>query len=192
MTLTFENHNDVIVYALERIISYARQHQYIFVAHSVWWIASIIGLTEGLTIHIDNLRSRSEVHQLPVPEVEQLPIARKVSATPRDLQEDLRIGHSISYIHPDRMTQVENTINSNHEGESVEPESDRATSIIQSANKFIGKSRKERRALDQGSYVLSRTRSGKVPIKPLTKKQRNRLQAIPKDTISAFLAERKN
>jgi len=90
------------------------------------------------------------------------------------------------------MTQVENTINSNHEGESVEPESDRATSIIQSANKFIGKSRKERRALDQGSYVLSRTRSGKVPIKPLTKKQRNRLQAIPKDTISAFLAERKN
>jgi len=61
MTITFENENDVIVYALEKIISYAREHQYIFVAQSVWWIASVIGLTEGLGMHIDNLRIRREI-----------------------------------------------------------------------------------------------------------------------------------
>jgi len=65
MTIAFENDNDVIVYVLEKIIDYARKNQYIFVAQSVWWIASIIGLDKGLVIHIDNLRIRSEVYQAP-------------------------------------------------------------------------------------------------------------------------------
>jgi len=55
MTINFENDNDVIVYALEKIIAYARSTQQIFVAQCVWWLASIIGLDKGLTIHIDNL-----------------------------------------------------------------------------------------------------------------------------------------
>jgi len=61
MTLAFENNNDVIVYTLEKIISYARDNQYSFVAQCVWWLASIIGLQEGLVIHINNLRIRSRV-----------------------------------------------------------------------------------------------------------------------------------
>jgi hypothetical protein len=61
MTITFESDKDVIIYALEKIISYARNNQYIFLAQSVWWISSIIGLQEGLFIHIDNLKARSEV-----------------------------------------------------------------------------------------------------------------------------------
>ena len=48
MTITFENHNDIIVYALEKIVRYAKQHQYFFLGNCVWWIASIIGLDEGL------------------------------------------------------------------------------------------------------------------------------------------------
>jgi len=56
MTINFENENDVIVYALEKIISYAQKNRYIFVAQSVWWIASVIGLSDGLVIHINNLR----------------------------------------------------------------------------------------------------------------------------------------
>jgi hypothetical protein len=47
MTITFENDNDVIIYALEKIISYARRTQQIFVAQCVWWLASIIGLEQG-------------------------------------------------------------------------------------------------------------------------------------------------
>jgi len=64
MTITFENDNDIIVYALEKIISYARDNRYIFVAQSVWWIASVIGISEGLAMHIDNLRIQFEENQL--------------------------------------------------------------------------------------------------------------------------------
>jgi len=48
MTISFVNDNDIIVYALERIIDYARKNQYIFIAQGVWWIASTIGLESGL------------------------------------------------------------------------------------------------------------------------------------------------
>jgi hypothetical protein len=61
MTITFENENDVIVYALEKIITYAKHNQYIFLAQRVWWIASVLGLQAGLVIHIDNIRARLEI-----------------------------------------------------------------------------------------------------------------------------------
>jgi hypothetical protein len=60
MTITFQTDNDLIVYALEKILSYAREYQYIFLAENVWWISSIIGLQERLVIHIDTLKA-SEV-----------------------------------------------------------------------------------------------------------------------------------
>jgi hypothetical protein len=111
MTITFENDNDVIVYALEKVISYARQTQQIFVAHCVWWLASIIGLETGLVNHIDNLRKREDVleqarvseERREVPEedqssqqvhpdrVAQILVNRSVSAVPRDLTEDQRL-----------------------------------------------------------------------------------------------------
>jgi len=84
MTITFENNNDIIIYALEKIIDYARKNQYIFVVQSVWWIASIIGLEKGLVTHIDNLCIQSEVYQAPA-------IA----------------GNNPSGIHPDRLLQLE-------------------------------------------------------------------------------------
>jgi len=61
MTITFDNYNDLIVYALQKMISYTRQHQYIFMAKSVCWLASIIGLKLELIIHIDNLKRRSDI-----------------------------------------------------------------------------------------------------------------------------------
>jgi hypothetical protein len=56
MTITFANDNDMIVYALEKISSYTRDTQNMFLAESVWWIASIIGLQQGLVIDSDNLK----------------------------------------------------------------------------------------------------------------------------------------
>jgi len=41
MTITFENNDNVIIYALEKSIAYARRTQQIFVAQCVWWLASI-------------------------------------------------------------------------------------------------------------------------------------------------------
>jgi hypothetical protein len=61
MTLTFENDNNLIVYSLGQIISYARENQYIFLAQSIWWISSIIGLQQGLVIYLDNVEIRSNI-----------------------------------------------------------------------------------------------------------------------------------
>jgi hypothetical protein len=63
MTVTFENDNDVIVYALEKIILHARRTQQIFVAQCVWWLVSIIGLEEALVNYIDKLHGRTTVQE---------------------------------------------------------------------------------------------------------------------------------
>jgi hypothetical protein len=63
MTITFENDNDVIIYAFKKVLAYARRTQQIFVAHCVWWLASIIGLEQGLISHINNLEQRSKIRQ---------------------------------------------------------------------------------------------------------------------------------
>jgi hypothetical protein len=98
MTVTFENDNYVIVYALEKIISYARRTQQIFVAHCVWWLACVLGLGQGLLIQIDNLRKREEettsyhysgiVH---LDRVQHIVSGRAGSSTPSDLTEDQRL-----------------------------------------------------------------------------------------------------
>jgi len=111
MPITFENDNDVIVYALEKVIDYARRTQQIFVAHCVWWLASIIGLEPELIIHIDTLRDQGRVspqiystagnqqvpdqdqyhQQVHADRVSQVDKEKSVSTTPRDLTEDLRL-----------------------------------------------------------------------------------------------------
>jgi hypothetical protein len=80
MTITFENDSDVIVYALEKIVSFARENQYLFVANCVWWIAGIIGLDSGLTNFIDNLESRKRIDQ-----------PREISTTPRDIARSVSV-----------------------------------------------------------------------------------------------------
>jgi len=79
MTLSFESNGDVIIYALEKIISFARDNYYIFLAQNVWWISSHIGLQQRLVIHIDNLKERSDITS-----------REAVSVTPRDIQDDSR------------------------------------------------------------------------------------------------------
>jgi hypothetical protein len=58
MTITFESDSNVIVNALEKIISLARQNQYLIVANCAWGIAGVIGLDSGLMTHIDNSESQ--------------------------------------------------------------------------------------------------------------------------------------
>jgi len=83
MPVTFENDNDIIVYALECVIAHPRRTQQIFMAQCVWWLASIIGLEQELISHIDRLQGQKDTKSS-----EQLP--REVSATSRDLTEDSR------------------------------------------------------------------------------------------------------
>ena len=107
MTTTCSNHNDIILYALERIFAYARDNQYIFLARTICWISSIVGLQQGLIIHINNLKIRSETwteedssgskgqdDKLPSvhrSRVNQISDNGAVSTTPRDVTEDSRI-----------------------------------------------------------------------------------------------------
>jgi len=84
MPVTFENDNDIIVYALECVIAHARRTQHIFVAQCLWWLASIIGLEKELVSRIDRLQKGQSAEPW-----DQL--HREVSATPRDPGKDQRI-----------------------------------------------------------------------------------------------------
>jgi hypothetical protein len=86
MTITFEKDADVIVYAFEKIIAFAREHQYLFVANCVWRIAVVLGLEPGLICFIDNLESRKAI--IDYREISEVPrdIARRVS--PQELISD--------------------------------------------------------------------------------------------------------
>jgi len=100
MSIIFENDIDIIVSALEKIISYARDIQYIVLALSVWWISSIIRLQRRWVIHNNNLKKCSETIIATSPNI------KEVSATPGDTQEESRSGVELQHIHPDRVFQV--------------------------------------------------------------------------------------
>jgi len=199
MTVTFENDNDVIVYALEKVIGYARRTQQIFVAQCVWWLASIIGLEQGLINHLDNLHSREEVATAAEELSKEIPCAkedqdteeirdlREVSITPRNIQGDPRSCAILDTVHPDRRDQIQV---SDNDISSLDIEGFRPGIIAEKSEKFISLSRKERRAvIKQNHNKLTRPRFGKV-IKPITKKQRTYLQSISKDTITEYLKNR--
>ena len=195
MTITFGNDNDVIVYALEKIISHARRSQQIFVAQCVWWLASIIGLEQGLVNHIENLRSRSNIL---LQELAPLPLEKtgttsskeksgklpeEILGIPRDIQEDLRREEIVSptirdiqegprsdtgvgNIHPDRIQQVGKETPDLEEEFDSEP--DRQSRVLKEADQFLLLSKKDRKAFSKkkAKDQLSRIRSGKAIAKP--------------------------
>jgi len=178
MTITFKDDNDVIIYALEKIISYARDNRYIFLAQSIWWISSIIGLQQGLVNYIDTLRVRSE--ELPQ-DIKESPenrealsqnknkisrtntgqYDREISATPRDIQEDSRSRIELDYIHPDRLSQIQRTNDDIRDLDLSRSESSLRPRIIERTKRFIQKSRKDKKALKKKIDKVSRTRTGK-------------------------------
>jgi len=93
----------------------------------------------------------------------------------------------IGYIHTDGVSRIHSL---NNDSSSSKPEV--LNTVLQDTVEFIQKSRKERLALTQNNLPapLYKTRSGKVSFKPLTKKQRNQLQAIPTDTLHTYINNR--
>jgi len=186
MSFTFENDNEVIVYALETNISYAADTQYIFLAQRIWWISSMIGLQQGLIVHIDILRIRSEIRSQgggislacdAPPQARErshcvdtnVP-GREMSVTPRDIQEDAGPSIAFDNILSDRIFQVSTTHNA-RDLEDIDSERDRLPQIVKSAEQFIWRSQKERKAFNKQKRIdtLSRTRSAKVIAKSLSK-----------------------
>jgi hypothetical protein len=141
MTITFESDKDVIVYALEKVISYARDHSYIFLAQSVWCISSVIGLQEGLVIHIDNLKARKKVNLVK----ESLNITEELLSTP--------------IIHPSRIHQIQRSedsyIESDTESNST-TETDIHNEFIKNCEIFLEQSQKERKTVGRLTRLDSR------------------------------------
>jgi phosphate starvation-inducible protein PhoH len=180
MTITFENDNDVIVYALERIIVYARRTQQIFVAQYNIQSRNLREVTTTPRDIQEGLRNR-ETSNIVHP-------GREVSTTPRDTQEDLRNRATLNNVYPSRQAQVQDSddiLSSSDIAEIRQEETAKET------EKFIALSRKERKEfIKQKQSNLLINRSGRS-IKPITKKQRNYLQSISKDTIAEYLKNRK-
>jgi hypothetical protein len=196
-----------LLYTLsEKVIAYARRTQQIFVAHCVWWLASIIGLEQGLINHLDNIQSRVEVAT--AAEVlseditsavkdtrkqrKEVPGSRKVSPTPRDVQDDLRIDCETDNVHPDRRDQVGITNLDISDLDLNDIPRVPRLGVVESTEEFLKESRKEWKAFlrRQRTVQLPRTRSGKI-VKPVTPGERKYLQCIPKESIKEYLENRK-
>jgi len=186
MTITLENDNDFIVYALEKIISYARENQYIFLAQSIWWIASIIGLQQGLVIHINNLESRENVTSDAVSK------ATFIARTNHDQKDEEKV-------HPDRIGRIDN------EREiSVTPrdlaEDQHLDNILDNAERFLASSSRARNQwrlnrvnpLPQTKKQLRQNRKTKRLHEARKKAERDRqqrLQGIRAEVIRTLSAE---
>jgi predicted solute-binding protein len=141
-TITFENDNDHIVYVLDNIISFARNHQYFFVAAWVWWLSSIIGLQNGLIKYFDNLELTTE-------QFKQLPIPIGIEKRPS---------------HPDGATQIETTIEDSSESAVKEPETLEGNTeeiILDDCEEFLRQSIRERKVTARRSLEISRGLSKK-------------------------------
>ena len=111
--------------------------------------------------------------------------------TPLEAIEHTIVSNESDCIHPDRISQVGNTLENNDNLRDSDSELGQASRVLKSGEEFFTNSKKQRKEFRKKFDPLTHTRSGKIPVKPLTKRQRSRLQAIPKDTISAYLLGRK-
>jgi hypothetical protein len=146
---------------LEKIISYTRENKYIFLAQSVWWISSIIGLQQGLVIYIDNLEKRTEIGENKT--TLQNPASKgktalhhrrqEVSVTPREIQKDSRFKERINKVHPDRVSYIDNTDYDISDLDTNNPEIDKLLVILQDTEQFIQKSRNERKAFNKQKHL---------------------------------------
>jgi hypothetical protein len=154
MTITFANEDDVIVYALEKKISYARNNQYIFLAQSIWWISSIIGLQQGLIIHIGNLKIRSDIRESEK-RLEPANQSERSAKLWKDLPDS---DHENHIIHPDRIKHIllssSDHIDSGDESVST-TETDIHNEVINNCELFLEQSKQESKAIGRKNRQVS-------------------------------------
>src|SRR5882757_4539373 len=121
-----------------------------FLAQSVWWISSILGLQEGLVVHVDNLRIQLEVYS------ESASIGVSIrQKIPEPLSQDS--GHSS--VHPSRVSRI---LNSDNDHSGTEGESDRSSEtdiyneIINNCEEFLEQSQRETEAVGWFKQPINR------------------------------------
>jgi hypothetical protein len=183
MTISFEIENNVIVYALEKCISYARDNLSIFVVQCVWGHSSILGLQQELVTYIDNLQIPDNIglwaKDNVISDKETLP-----PPTPEIQDNQLSVSPNI---HPDMISQVEQSDNY-----PIDFMPEVLYSVLKNTKKFIQKSQTEQQAVRRKNkpIQLHKTTFGKVAFKLLSKKERNRLQAISTNTLNSYINNR--
>jgi hypothetical protein len=183
MTISFENDNHVIIYALEKIFFFARDKQYVFLAQRIWWISSLIGLQQGLVDYIDNskiltnstLQEVSQLSKAGISSAGKSVPGREVTKTSCDTEQDSRLPITQNHIDPDRLPQVAVTFHDIGGGDSCNTETEQLQKILTTTEDFLLRSGTECNALRKSADPLSWTGSGKAITKALTKKRRNYL-----------------
>jgi hypothetical protein len=169
-----------------------------FLAQSISWIASIIGLHQELVIQIDNRKKQSEATlrgstpqaKATINQHDKSQQGEEKSATPHNIQGNSRLHNQLGHIRPYRISQTQSTIHNISDLQISDSSIDQSSHINTQAELFIQKSRKDGKRLTSRNDPLSCTRSGKLLAKPLSKKQRNYLLSTPKATISHYLENR--
>lgn len=59
--MVFEKVNGIIIYDLEMVVSFCQIWPQLFKTQCIWWIASLIGLQQGLSINIYNPINQGEL-----------------------------------------------------------------------------------------------------------------------------------
>jgi hypothetical protein len=150
MTVSFKDDNDVIVYALEKIIEYTRRTQQILVAQCVWWLASIVGLEQGLIHYIDNLYSRIKIT------VTSEPIqstADKATEDTGELQQDQVLKECKEYLKKSR--RLRNIATSKSKGKTLTGRSDPTQISKKALRKNDRSKRKQAIRSEKGSQTAS-------------------------------------
>ena len=150
ITSTFENKNVFSLYALGTIISYARDNQCIFLVHSVWWISSILGLQQGLGIHMDNCTIWSNLGETAV--TPYLPLEQESLDTQKEKVPEVE--SNSHHIHPSQLATLQK---SDREYIDCEDESLSTTEIdihgkvIENFELFLILSNRERKAIGRNN-----------------------------------------
>jgi len=96
MSITFEHEADIILWASVKLLVTFEEHQYLFAAQCVWWIAALFQLDPALRYFIDHRELPSKVTGV---DAETQSTERLISLTPRDIR---RHSETDEYAIPER------------------------------------------------------------------------------------------
>jgi hypothetical protein len=123
-----------------------------FLAHSIWWIASMIGLQEGLVIHIDNHKVRTDIGR-----TKRIPtLTANQDSFDTSKKEQSVPSHNI---HPSRIDQIQGSKDSfiGTDTESIsKKESEIHIEVIKNCNLFLEQRKQERKAVRRKNRQISR------------------------------------
>jgi hypothetical protein len=172
--------------------------QSLFAAQYIWWLASIIQFTEVLSYYRHYKTFPSEYVTLE---------SQKKSTQDQDMSDhDLNDVSDNNIVEDQKHTnaKVPNTSITYDNTDTIQPDrierlrepisfpeiQSNTDQILRETDRFLQRSKKERQRITNKPKRFHKTRSGKIAYRPLSKRKRNRLNAIPTDTLKTYINSR--